>query len=209
VDVARHARQIALPEIGPEGQARIAAARVAVIGADRAAETAALYLRAAGVGHVATLSLLNVRGNVLVVDSSFPRPAERGEGQGEGSGLPGLLARIDLIVRSGFDDTPLDAEAARLGLPVIAVRATPEAVDMVAFSGRAPSPEARPGTPFQAASTPSSDDASAVLAGTLAAAEALHAIVREASGPFAPRIRHVRLPLDGREPLVQDIGQRQ
>ena len=48
--------------------------------------------------------------------------------------------------------------------------------------------------------------ASAVLAGTLAAAEALHVIVREASGPFTPRIRHLRLPLDGREPLVQEIG---
>ena len=48
----RYARQIALPEIGPEGQARICAARVAVVGADLAAETAALYLRAAGVGTV-------------------------------------------------------------------------------------------------------------------------------------------------------------
>ena len=46
VDVARYARHIALPEIGAEGQARISAARVAVVGGDLAAETAALYLRA-------------------------------------------------------------------------------------------------------------------------------------------------------------------
>ena len=45
-----------------------------------------------------------------------------------------------------------------------------------------------------------------LTAEALAAAEALHTIVREGSGPFSPRIRHLRLPLDGREPLVQDIG---
>jgi len=191
VDVARYARHIALPEVGPEGQARIAAARVAVIGADSAAETAALYLRAAGVGHLSAL------------------PAPRGEGQGEGSAPErwrALLSDVDLIVRTNFDDDAMMSVANQLGLPVIAVRATPEAVDMVAFSGRAPASEARGEVPFRAASTPSSDGASAVLAGALAAAEALHAIVREASGPFAPGTRHVRLPLDGREPLVQAIG---
>jgi len=171
VDVARYARHIALPEIGPEGQARICAARVAVVGSDLAAETAALYLRAAG--------------------------CEVSELQS--------LSEIDLIVRSGFDDMPLDAEAARLGLPVIAVRATGDAVDMVSFSGRVPSPAAQP-VPFQDAGTPSTNDAAAVLAGTLAAAEALHLIVRESSGPFTPTIRHLRLPLDGREPRVQTIG---
>ena len=51
----RYARQIALPEIGPEGQARICGARVAVVGDDLAAETAALYLAAAGVGAVIPL----------------------------------------------------------------------------------------------------------------------------------------------------------
>ena len=179
VDVARYARHIALPEIGPAGQARIGAARVAVVGDDLTAETAVTYLKAAGVGH-----LISVRGAA----SHFP------------------LADVDLIVRSGFDDTPVDAAAARLGLPAIFVRATPDAVDMVSFSGRVPSPEARPETPFTAAGTAATDDASAVLAGTLAAAEALQMIVRESSGAFTPRVRHMRLPLDGREPLVQDIG---
>jgi len=181
VDVARYARQIALPEVGPEGQARICAARVAVIGTDLAAETAALYLRAAGVGSVVTMSTAEVRWRQL-------------------------LSNVDLIVRSDFDDNPIDAEAARLGLPVIAVRATPDAIDMIAFSGRVPSPDARPDVPFQAATTSAADGAAAVLAGTLAAAEALPLIVRESSGPFAPSIRHLRLPLDGREPMVQQIG---
>ncbi len=91
VDVARYARHIALPEIGPEGQSRIGAARVAVFGADLTAETAATYLRAAGVGQVfeaaAVYSALAVSGGSKHMDSAF-----------------------DLIVRSGFDDTPMDAE---------------------------------------------------------------------------------------------------
>ena len=78
---------------------------------------------------------------------------------------------------------------------------------MVSFSGRVPSADAPRETFRSRPRRPAADDgASAVLAGTLAAAEALHVIVREASGPFAPQIRHLRLPLDGREPLVQEIG---
>jgi sulfur-carrier protein adenylyltransferase/sulfurtransferase len=183
VDVARYARHIALPEIGAEGQARISAARVAVVGSDLTAETAATYLRAAGVGQVFEAS------EIL----SDPR-------------LKNTVARFDLLIRSGFDDAPMDGVAARLGMPVIFVRATPDAVDMVSFSGRAPASDARVEVPFKAAATPPARDGSAVLAGTLAAAEALQVIVREATGPFPPRIRHLRLPLDGREPLVQAIG---
>jgi hypothetical protein len=66
-DVARYARQIALPEIGPEGQSRIGAARVVVVGGDLTAETATTYLRAAGVGNL------------------FPVAAVRAEGQGAGA----------------------------------------------------------------------------------------------------------------------------
>ena len=54
--VARYARQIALPEIGPEGQAAICGARVLVVGGGLAAETARTYLTAAGVGAVETRS---------------------------------------------------------------------------------------------------------------------------------------------------------
>lgn len=187
MDVARHARHIALPEIGPEGQARISAARVAVFGGDLTAETAATYLRAAGVGRV--------------FDAGLP------SGDRSGRVANRIADEFDLIIRSGFDDTPIDGAAAQLGLPRIYVRATPTEVDLISFSGRAPSADAQANVPFKAA-TPATDEASAVLAGTLAAAEALHVIVREASGPFPVGIRHLRLPLDGREPLVQEMGTR-
>jgi hypothetical protein len=187
LDVARHARHIALPEIGPEGQTRISAARIAVIGSDVTAETAATYLRAAGVGQVFEAGQVNP--NPLIATALWK----------------GTLPEVDLVIRSGFDDTPADAIVAQLGLPIIYVRATATEVDLVSFSGRAPSPDAPVPVPFNAAA-PATNEASAVLAGTLAAAEALHVLVREASGPFPQKIRHLRLPLDGREPLVQEIG---
>lgn len=48
----RYQRQLVLPEVGPKGQERLAAASVAIIGAGGLGSPAALYLAGAGIGHL-------------------------------------------------------------------------------------------------------------------------------------------------------------
>ena len=50
--VGRYSRQIALPEVGSLGQARILAARIVLVVDGLVAETAARYLAGAGVGRL-------------------------------------------------------------------------------------------------------------------------------------------------------------
>ncbi len=184
--VARYARQIALPEIGPDGQAAICGARVLIVGADLAAETARTYLVAAGVG--------DVRARAGTV--------------GDGAAWLEALADVDLVVRTDFDDDAMLGAAARLGVPVVVARAEPERVDLLAFPRRPPDPEAELDVRARPAARTAASGATGVLAGALAAAEALAALVRDDGAASARGKRHLRLPVDGGDAIAQDIGGR-
>ena len=179
--VARYARQIALPEVGPEGQAAICGARVLIVGGDLAAETARTYLAAAGVGAV------EVRARV-----------------GDGAAWLDALAGVDLVVRTDFDDDAMLGAAARLSVPVVVSRAQPGRVDLITFPRREPDPDAEIDIRARPAQ-PAEDGATSVLAGTLAAAEALATLLRDDAAPKATMSRHLRLPVDGGQPMAQDI----
>ncbi|MGK7294547.1 MAG: molybdopterin-synthase adenylyltransferase MoeB [Candidatus Wenzhouxiangella sp. M2_3B_020] len=78
-DAERYARQLNLPELGIEGQARLASARVAMIGAGGLGSPAALYLAAAGVGTLGlvdddTVDRSNLHRQVLHRDDRIGQP---------------------------------------------------------------------------------------------------------------------------------------
>jgi adenylyltransferase/sulfurtransferase len=75
----RYSRHILLPDIGVEGQARIEAARVLVVGAGGLGSPAALYLAAAGVGTLVladgdTVDLTNLQRQILHRHDAVGRP---------------------------------------------------------------------------------------------------------------------------------------
>ncbi|MBN2450304.1 MAG: HesA/MoeB/ThiF family protein [Lentisphaeria bacterium] len=77
--IERYARQIALPEVGVEGQSRLLAAKVLVVGAGGLGSPAALYLAAAGVGTVGIMDgdaveLSNLQRQILHSMASLGRP---------------------------------------------------------------------------------------------------------------------------------------
>lgn len=125
VDIDRHARHILLKEIGGPGQKKLAAARIALIGAGGLGAPAALYLAAAGVGHIRiadpdTVSLDNLQRQILFRTADVGRskvaraqealaaldPGVKVEPVAEAAD-PGTLARLlagaDLVL-DGCDD---------------------------------------------------------------------------------------------------------
>ena len=199
----RYARQIALPELGPEGQDRIAAALVIVVGADLCAETAARYLAAAGVGRIGLICAIeHAQTLVPFLRASNPEiQVLQHEWPRDGAGWLAALEGATLCVRSGFDDDSMLRAAVRYGLPVIAARGRNDRAEVIALRKQGPCPHTPVDIPEQRG-TPSEPGAGAVLAGTLAATEALLAL---AGAGGDARARHISVPLDGGEVRAQEI----
>jgi adenylyltransferase/sulfurtransferase len=78
-EIRRYARHLILPEVGPEGQARLKAARVLAVGAGGLGSPLALYLAAAGVGTIGLVDFdvvdaSNLHRQVLFGSSDVGRP---------------------------------------------------------------------------------------------------------------------------------------
>jgi hypothetical protein len=199
----RFARQLALPQLGPEGQARLGAARVALVGRDLAAETAARYLAAAGVG---TLRLVGGRrewdaslagSNPGVALEHVPRPSQ-------GAAWLDALGGATLVVRAGFDDDAMLHAAIRLGIPAVTMRGENDLADVVSFRKHGPCPHMPLDVPPVAA-VAAPDGPGSVVAGTLAAAEALHVLAATDGPARGARAHHLRVPLDGGDAVSQDL----
>lgn len=105
-DRARFARHIALPEIGIEGQRRLAAASVLVVGAGGLGSPAALYLAAAGVGTIGLvdhdrIDISNLQRQILYTTAEV--------GAGKAATAASRLAALDPQLRVVAHDVKLTA----------------------------------------------------------------------------------------------------
>jgi hypothetical protein len=208
----RYARHVALPEIGAEGQERVCAGHVVLIGTGLAVETAARYLLAAGAGRV-TLLAPNAPPHPVVAHldaTNAERRYRHAAWPRDAVAWVAALDGVDVVVRSGFDDDSLLHAARARGIPVVVARATPGSVDLVSFrhrprragDGLAEAMVDVPPSPAPVADDAQERATEEVLAGTFAAAQALLALV---GGDEAEGATHLRLPLDGGEPQVRAI----
>ncbi len=195
--VVRFGRQIALPEIGPEGQERIGTARVALVGDGITIETAGRYLAAAGVTDLRRVS--RAPGSTLGVQATgqnvVPWPTTP-------QAWLDAIAGATAVVRAGFEDDALGRVTVRLGIALVVARATCDAVDVISFRQQLSCPHGSLAVAAQADTAAESDSAAGVLAGTLAATELLWVL---ACPDVPPRARHLRLGLHGAIPVAQDL----
>lgn len=77
--IERYARHLILPEIGPSGQERLLAARVAIVGLGGLGAPAALYAAAGGIGHLTLIDrdrveLSNLQRQIIHSNADLGRP---------------------------------------------------------------------------------------------------------------------------------------
>lgn len=111
-DLARYARHLVLKEIGGPGQQRLRAARIFIVGAGGLGSPAALYLAAAGVGHITladpdTVSLDNLQRQILF------RTSDVGSGKA-GTGRAALEALNPGVAITALDEAVTESNAASL-----------------------------------------------------------------------------------------------
>jgi molybdopterin/thiamine biosynthesis adenylyltransferase len=106
-EARRYSRQMALPEIGVEGQRRLTAGRVLVAGLGGLGSIAAYYLAAAGVGHLKLIdrdrvTLENLNRQILHSSADIDRP--KTESASEKLGRLNPHCRIEAVHTAIADD---------------------------------------------------------------------------------------------------------
>lgn len=108
-EVARYSRHLVLPDVGPEGQRRLKAARVLVIGAGGLGSPVLLYLAAAGVG---TLGIVEFD---VVEESNLQRQIIHGQsdiGRSKGESARDAIAETNPYVTVDLHDHALTTDNA-------------------------------------------------------------------------------------------------
>ena len=224
----RYARHIVLKEVGGAGQAKLLAARVAVVGAGGLGSPCLMYLAAAGVGRLTvidddTVALSNLQRQILYATADVGQPKTEAARDGIARINPGVIVatratRLDAgnaaallanhdVVADGSDSfaTRLAIADAALGLciPLVSAAVGPFEGQLATFRGWEPD---RPcyrcfvgAAPDRSAASCADQGILGAVAGVLGSLQALE-VIREITG-FAPT-------LAGRMLLFDALGMR-
>jgi adenylyltransferase/sulfurtransferase len=162
-ELERYQRHIVLKEVGGQGQARLKAATVAVIGAGGLGSPCLQYLAAAGVGQITLIdddvvSLSNLQRQTLFTTADIGRPkveaaAERLQALNPHVVVEPIEARLTAetaamllsehdVVADGCDNfqtrTDVNRAAVRLGIPLVSAAIGPFEGQLGVFAGHLP-----------------------------------------------------------------------